>query len=218
MSAHPAGAPGEDTVRILVGLGNPGPDYARTRHNIGFRTLDAFAARHELVFDPVTDTCAVAEGRIAALDVALVKPLFFMNRSGDSLLRWIHRRGWSFDGEAVDGLAAPLIVCDDIALPLGAARLRARGGTGGHNGLASLVSALASEDFPRLRLGVAAGEDPVPTEDWADYVLGEFGADEWAQTEDLIGHACDTLDCVLAEGIEAAASRFNRKAPSSTSE
>ncbi len=205
-------------MRILVGLGNPGPDYARTRHNIGFRTLDAYAARHKLVFGPVTDTCAVAKGRIAALDVALIKPFFFMNRSGDSLLRWVHRRGMTFGGEDADGLAPPLIVCDDIALPLGAARLRARGGTGGHNGLASLVSALATEDFPRLRLGVGGGEDPVPAEDWADYVLGEFGAGEWTLSEDLIGHACDALDCVLADGIEAAASRFNRKAPSPTSE
>jgi len=205
-------------VRILMGLGNPGPDYARTRHNIGFRTLDAYAARHGLVFGPVTDTCAVAEGRIAALDVVLIKPFFFMNRSGDSLLRWVRRRGLSFGGEEADGLATPLVVCDDIALPLGAARLRVRGGTGGHNGLASLVSALATEDFPRLRLGVAGGEDPVPTEDWADYVLGEFGTDEWPLTEDLIGYACDTLDCVLTDGFEAAASRFNCKAPSPTSE
>ncbi len=197
-------------MRILVGLGNPGPEYTRTRHNMGFRVLDAFAERHGLVFGSVVDTCATAAGRIAGRDVVLIKPLFYMNRSGESLLRWMRRREQDVETDDVVE-SVPLVVCDDIALPLGAARLRARGGSGGHRGLDSLVAALETEDFPRLRLGVAGGEGSVPPEDWADYVLGEFSASEWPLTQDLVAYGCDVLDCELADGIEAAASRFNRK-------
>lgn len=200
-------------MRILVGLGNPGPDYARTRHNLGFRVLDVLAARHGLVFGPVRDACAAAEGRIAGVAVALVKPLFYMNRSGEVLVRWLRGRGLAFAEAEGDGLATPLVICDDIALPLGALRLRMRGGAGGHNGLVSLIAALGGEDFPRLRLGVAPPDGSVLPQDWADYVLGEFPAGDWDTSEELAAHAADAVEGVLAEGIELAASRFNRKPP-----
>ncbi len=215
-------------MRILVGLGNPGPDYERTRHNLGFRVLDALAARHSLSYGLVRHACAAAEGEIGGVAVALVKPLAYMNRSGEALAGWMRGRGLAFaaprdeddgsgdtesEGMETEGLEPPLIVCDDIALPLGAARLRARGGAGGHNGLVSLIAALGGEDFPRLRLGVAPPDGAVPPEDWSEYVLGDFGDEAWAASEDLVAHGVEALECVLAEGLEIAGGRFNRKTP-----
>jgi len=198
-------------VWIVVGLGNPGLAYERTRHNLGFRALDTLAKRHGLVFGRVADACAAATGRIAGTEVTLLKPMLYMNRSGEALSRWAGSRGLGLAPGAPSDGATPLVVCDDIALPLGAARLRSRGGAGGHRGLESMLAVLGDEAFPRLRLGVAGGEGTIPPASWSDYVLAEFSPSEWTLTEELIDHACATLEYLLAHGVEAAASRFNRK-------
>jgi PTH1 family peptidyl-tRNA hydrolase len=201
-------------VQILVGLGNPGPEYARTRHNLGFRTMDRLAARHGLAFGPVADGCAAAAGRIADVEAVLLKPMLYMNRSGEALTRWAAGRGLVVTAAGEDPAAsAPLVVCDDIALPLGAARLRTHGGDGGHRGLVSLIAALRSEAFPRLRLGVAGGAQPPPADAWSDYVLAEFPPEEWPASEELVDHACATLAHALGHGLADAASRFNRRSP-----
>jgi PTH1 family peptidyl-tRNA hydrolase len=106
----------------------------------------------------------------------------------------------------------PLVVCDDLALPLGAVRLRARGGSGGQNGLASLIERLGGEAFPRLRLGIAPEQATVPPEQWADYVLADFAPDELEAAAAAVAHAVAALEWWLEHGIEAAASRFNRRA------
>ncbi len=200
-------------MRILVGLGNPGERYARTRHNLGFRVVDRLAARYGMTFGPVADDCAAAEGRVAGVDTVLLKPMRYMNRSGEALARWAGGRGLALasqDGAEAD---APLIVCDDIALPLGAARLRARGSDGGHRGLESILAALdGDEAFPRLRLGVAGDGESPPPASWSDYVLADFPAGEWLRSEELVDHACAALAWALVHGIEAAAGRFNRRA------
>jgi len=200
-------------LRILVGLGNPGAGYERTRHNLGFRTLDVLAGRHGLVFGDPVAACAEASGRIAGVEVVLLKPQLYMNRSGPALARWARRR--DLDLATADPVvqAPPLVVCDDIALPLGAARLRVRGGDGGHRGLESVIGTLGDEDFPRLRLGVAGGGEPVPPSIWADYVLDAFTSPEEPVVEELIDHAFATLEWVLVHGVEDAASRFNRGPP-----
>ena len=200
-------------MRILVGLGNPGPEYARTRHNLGFRVLDLLAARHGLAFGVVRYACAAAEGEIGGVPVVMVKPLSYMNRSGEALAGWLRGRGLRPDDAAEDPPEPPLVICDDIALPLGATRLRARGGAGGHNGLVSLIGALGGEEFPRLRLGVAPHEGSPAPEDWADFVLGEFPDEDWDESEDLVARGADALECVLADGLEIAAGRFNRRRP-----
>ena len=200
-------------MRILVGLGNPGSDYDRTRHNLGFRTLDALAGRHGLVFAEPVGACAEATGRIGGVEVTLLKPQLYMNRSGEALALWAGRRHPGPEEADPGEVPSPIVVCDDIALPLGSARLRARGGDGGHRGLESLIEALGSEDFPRLRLGVAGGGEPIPAVVWADYVLDAFATEEEPVVEELIDHACAALERALAHGVEDAASRFNRGPP-----
>ena len=219
---------GEADVTLIVGLGNPGPEYARTRHNVGFRVLDLLAARRGLAFGPEQHGCAVAGDPAGTL---LVKPQLYMNRSGEALRAWAEATGFALPklgpapgpqidgGEAGDlggepgspgGGADLLAVGDDIALPLGALRLRAGGSDGGHRGLESLIRVLGAGDFPRLRLGVAPAGG-VPAEAWSDFVLGMFLDEEWPVSEELVSDAADAVEAFLAEGCEAAAGRFNRR-------
>ncbi len=226
-------------MRLVIGLGNPGPEYERTRHNIGFRVVEELARLHGLVFGPVRDGCRVAGDPDSADGLVLLQPLLYMNRSGEALARWARRGDRNIstaseaepegesdaapEGEPVaasgavapataDPVIRPLVICDDIALPLGSLRLRGRGSDGGHRGLESIIRVFGGGEFPRLRLGVA-GERPPSPEDWADYVLAPFTDEEWPVTEDQIADACEVVACWSVEGREAAASRFNRRGP-----
>jgi PTH1 family peptidyl-tRNA hydrolase len=218
-------------MQLVVGLGNPGDRYVWTRHNLGFRVVEALASREGLRFGPVRDGCTAAAGAIGRREVVLVKPLLYMNRSGEALAAWARARGWelraagvpdappepapvSADGPLPDVSPAfppPLAVCDDIALPLGSLRLRACGSDGGHRGLASLERALGGTGFPRLRLGVDGGEAGIAPPDWADYVLADFPAAQRDAAEELVQDACDVLLTWLDRGVGAAASRHNRR-------
>ncbi|MBA4377103.1 MAG: aminoacyl-tRNA hydrolase [Gemmatimonas sp.] len=224
-------------MQLVVGLGNPGERYAWTRHNLGFRVLDALAARARLRFGPVRDGCATAAGRLGAGEVVLVKPVLYMNRSGEALAARARAEGWPLQagapppesagdpgaGETAPGpppsagpppspmFPPPLAVCDDIALPWGSLRLRAGGSDGGHRGLESLGRALGGTRFPRLRLGVDGSETGIPPPEWADYVLAEFDAAERAAAEDLVQDACEVLLTWLEHGLETAAGRHNRR-------
>lgn len=224
-------------MQLVVGLGNPGERYAWTRHNLGFRVLDALAARARLRFGPVREGCATAAGRLGAGEVVLVKPLLYMNRSGEALAARARAEGWPLPacapppaesglppaGETAptpapaafppppSAILAPLAICDDIALPWGSLRLRAGGSDGGHRGLESLGRALGGTRFPRLRLGVDGSETGIPPPDWADYVLAELPTAERAAAEDLVQDACEVLLTWLEHGLETAAGRHNRR-------
>lgn len=221
-------------MQLVVGLGNPGDRYVWTRHNLGFRVVDALASRAGLRFGPVQAGCAAASGAIGGREVVLVKPLLFMNRSGEALAAWARARDLALvpaggpapdpapeAAEAASGPPAPssppsapsplLAVCDDIALPLGSLRLRAGGSDGGHRGLESLGRALGGTGFPRLRLGADGSEAGVPPPDWADYVLAEFSAAERAASEELVQDACDAVLTWLELGVATAAGRHNRR-------
>ncbi len=200
----------ERAVQLIVGLGNPGPEYERTPHNIGFRCLERLAADHGLAFGMVRDGCRWAEGTVAGVPVVLVQPLRYMNRSGEALTAWFRRHGPETP-EGEDTLPPPLVVVDDIALPLGALRLRAKGSDGGHRGLESMDRALGDVEYPRLRLGVAPDADGVHAADWADFVLEPFDDDDWDTSEDLVGYACEAVEAFLAHGVDWTASRFNRR-------
>ncbi len=210
--------------QIIVGLGNPGPKYARNRHNIGFMVLAELARREALVFQAAAEKYQWAEGP----GFVLLKPLTYMNLSGKTLADWSACTGVVLTGRCdpepesgedealpvvVDGAedTRPLIVCDDLALPLGSVRLRARGRSGGQNGLASIIDHLGGEDFPRLRLGVAPLAEPPAPQDWADYVLADFTAAETPAVEELVIRAAEALACWLGHGLEATVSRFNRR-------
>jgi len=192
-------------VKLVVGLGNPGRRYADTRHNIGFAVADELARRAGLVFEHSRVSALTARSGPGASAVLLVKPLTMMNLSGEAVagLAQYYK---------VD-LADMLVVADDVNLPLGRLRLRARGSAGGHNGFRSIIGLLGSEEFPRLRIGVGRGD---VRRELADHVLARFDADEAPDVTESVARAADAVECFLAEGIEAAMNRFNRwEAPAS---
>jgi PTH1 family peptidyl-tRNA hydrolase len=186
-------------MRLVVGLGNPGERYRRTRHNVGFMVADVLAHRAQVTGGSVQADAWTAETSLAGVPVLLVKPLTFMNRSGLAVEQLM--RGHQAKPSEM------LVVVDDIALSLGVLRLRERGGHGGHNGLRSIIESLDTDDFPRLRVGVRRGE---VGEDLADYVLADFADEDVLVVHEAVGRAADAIECVLSEGIVAAMNRFNR--------
>jgi PTH1 family peptidyl-tRNA hydrolase len=185
-------------VRIVVGLGNPGERYRRTRHNAGFMVVDALADRIGVGRGGEVAEAWLAPARLADEKLLLVKPLTFMNRSGVAVASVI----------ALEG-AAPgdvLVVVDDVALELGKLRIRERGSHGGHNGLRSLIEVLGTDEFVRLRVGIRRGE---PEGDLADYVLAPFPDEDVLLVQEAVGRAADAVECVVREGTLAAMNRFN---------
>jgi peptidyl-tRNA hydrolase, PTH1 family len=182
----------------VVGLGNPGPRYERTRHNAGFMAIDELAARTRAA-GRLRGEAWVAEVMLAGQAALLVKPLSYMNRSGEPVARLLD--------EQASSPADLVVVVDDVALPLGRLRVRPQGSDGGHNGLRSLAAALGSEDFARVRIGV--GIEPPPDVDLADFVLGEFLAEEAARAREVVALAADAVCCLLEAGVAAAMNRFN---------
>lgn len=184
-------------MKLIVGLGNPGPGYARNRHNIGFQCVERFIKRHGLASEKVMFKALVIAGQIDSTKVLLARPLTFMNLSGQavrSLLRWYHI-----------ALSDLLVVYDDLDLPLGRIRLRQRGGSGGHKGMRSIIEALGSEEFPRLRIGIGR-----PTHgDPQDYVLSDFTPDESILMEDVYERAVNAIELLITEGIVAAMNKCN---------
>lgn len=185
-------------MRLLVGLGNPGERYRRTRHNVGFMVVDELASRAGVRSGREAHDAWVAETRLGDAAVLLVKPLTFMNRSGLAVARLLAEHGV--------GVPDVVVIVDDVALELGTLRLRERGSHGGHNGLRSLVDVLGSEDFARLRVGIRSGEPPL---DLAGYVLSDFTSDEVLVVQELVGRAAESIECLLRDGTAVAMSRYN---------
>jgi PTH1 family peptidyl-tRNA hydrolase len=185
-------------MRFVVGLGNPGERYRRTRHNVGFMAVDVLLARAGA--RPVRDEAdaLVAPARVAQQETLLIKPLTFMNRSGAAVELLLSRHAGA-PGDLV-------VVVDDVALELGRIRVRERGSHGGHNGLRSIIETLGSEEFPRVRIGVKKGELPG---DLADYVLDPFPPEDVLVVQEVVGRAADAVECVIREGTPAAMNRFN---------
>ena len=186
----------------MVGLGNPGERYRRTRHNVGFMVVDALAARVRAEGRLAGDAW-VAPARLGGAEVLLVKPLSFMNASGVPVARVLAERSGSPADLAV--------VVDDVALELGRIRLRERGSHGGHNGLRSIAEVLGTEEFVRVRIGVQGGEPP--PWDLAEYVLSDFRSEEVLVVQEAVGLAADAVTCLLEEGPAAAMNRFNARRP-----
>jgi PTH1 family peptidyl-tRNA hydrolase len=195
-------------VKLVVGLGNPGPRYARTRHNAGFRIVERFAERHAIALDSERFGARFGRGRIRApsgdpLDVGVLEPLEFMNRSGDAVAAALAKL-------PVEDPARDLMVAvDDVDLPFGRLRLRAAGGAAGHKGLADVIDRLGRSDFPRLRFGLGRPTLPIDTADW---VLQRFTDQEEQALAPLVAAAADALDAWLFEGLTVAMNRFNRAA------
>lgn len=187
-------------MKLVVGLGNPGPRYVRSRHNVGFRVLDALAERARA--GPAEERFAGRwlECTLAGERLGLLAPATFMNRSGDAVAQALAAL------PDVEPSADLLVVFDDADLPLGRLRLRARGSSGGHNGLADVLATLGSEAVPRLRFGI--GRPLVPT-GTVEFVLGPFRQEEEPLLAQALPRAADAVACFAREGIAAAMNRFN---------
>jgi len=184
-----------ERARLIVGLGNPGPEYADTRHNLGFRTVEDLARRCGAVWHQHIAThslVAIADGLL------LAKPQTFMNRSGQAIGALRHRLEVPY--------ARILVVYDDMDLPFGALRMRERGSPGTHNGMRSVVRELDSEDVPRLRIGISQAGPGAAT----DHVLSEFSPEQQAEVADLIRRAADAALAWAHEGAVVAMNRYNR--------
>jgi peptidyl-tRNA hydrolase, PTH1 family len=177
-----------------VGLGNPGRSYARTRHNIGFRVVEALAAAHAA--PPWRSKFDAKTTQLAALNAILALPQTYMNESGQSVAPFA-----AFFKVPTQHL---LVVCDDVNLPFGRLRLRRSGSDGGHNGLKSIIFALGTTDFPRLRVGVSRQEG-----DLIDHVISAFNADEEAALPGIISRSVAGIETLLDAGVEAAIALVN---------
>lgn len=183
---------------IIVGLGNPGMQYAGTRHNVGFSVIDRLSDEYRISVDTRKHKALIGKGVIGGQKVILAKPMTFMNLSGESVRELIEY--YKISQEEL------IIIYDDISLDVGKLRIRAKGSAGGHNGIKSIISCLGCDVFGRIRVGI--GEKP-PRMDLADYVLGHFPSEELPVIREAVGRAGLAAETFLTEGIQAAMNRFN---------
>lgn len=191
-------------MKVIVGLGNPGAEYERTRHNVGWWVVDHLADVWHFDGWKRDGEAMVSNAAVAGVRVRLIKPHTYMNLSGSVLRNYLRRPFW----------AAPkdlLVVVDDVALPVGRFRIRARGSAGGHNGLRSIETALGNQEYARLRIGVGPGEERRNIyEGLSDFVLAPFARDEREDILELIPRIGAAIETWLREGPERAMNAFNR--------
>lgn len=186
-------------MRLIVGLGNPGPQHLFSRHNAGFRLVDYLAERERIPVVKLVDCAVCGRGAVEGKEIILAKPLTYMNRSGLSVSRLAGH--YDIDGSRL------LVIYDDMDLELGRLRLRPAGSSGGHKGLDSVIRCLGISRFNRLRIGIGRPPEEV---DPADYVLSQFcGAEEKRFREEVLPKAAEAVKIYIASGIEAAMNRFN---------
>lgn len=191
-------------MKVIIGLGNPGKEYAETRHNVGWLLVDHLADAWRFEGWRKDGEAMTASGLVGGVKVRLVKPLTFMNLSGAVLKPWLRRPFWAATKDL-------MIVSDEVQLEVGTFRFRSRGSAGGHNGLKSIEHALGSQEYARLRIGVGpAKDDQRRIGDLADYVLGDFGKTERDVVRALLPEFDEALRAWVAEGIELVMNRFNR--------
>ena len=186
---------------MIVGLGNPGQQYASTRHNTGFMTLDLLAQRLQVKVSKERFQAQTAQAVYDGQKLLLVKPQTYMNASGLSVEPAAHY--YKLPPERI------IVLFDDISLPVGKLRIRKSGSAGGHNGLKSLISSLGSDQFPRVKIGV--GAKPHPDYDLADWVLSTVSKTEWPDYQEAMSHAADAALCIVKNGCEKAAAEYNGK-------
>ncbi len=187
-------------MRLIVGLGNPGIEYDRTRHNAGFMALDRLAQRLRLDFANQSKTkfhSLLLDATVAGEKCLLMKPITYMNRSGLA----VGEAATFYKIEPVD----VLVIVDDVALPTGQLRLRGEGSAGGHNGLSDIERALGTTNYRRLRIGI----DPPGRIPQVDYVLGRFTTEQWAILDPALDRAVDCIHSWITDGLANAMTRFN---------
>lgn len=186
-------------MKIVIGLGNPGPRYSGTRHNVGFEAIARVAERLGIKANNARHQSVIGKGYLKGEPIYLQQPLTYMNRSGMAVKALVN--------EIAAGCEDLIVVVDDLDLPLGRIRIKANGGSGGHNGLKSLIQELGTQDFARLRIGI--GRPDHPEQDVSDYVLEKWSAAERAALPGILDTVTDALLCFLSEGVVAAANKYN---------
>jgi PTH1 family peptidyl-tRNA hydrolase len=186
---------------LVVGLGNPGPEYANTLHNMGFLAIDRLAERNGIRVSRPEAKALVGSGRISGCEAVLAKPQTFMNLSGASVKALAEKYG-----------VLPVRVVllnDELDLPWTGVRIRAKGSAAGHNGVSSVIRSLGTSDFPRIRLGIHPGH---PVRNGAEYVLSPLRKVQMEDLDELLDHAAAAVESMVAEGVEKAMTKFNRRA------
>lgn len=186
---------------VIVGLGNPGKEYANTRHNIGFDVIDMIAHEENIGMTEKKQKAIIGKGIMAGEKVLLAKPQTYMNLSGECVQRLL-------EYYKIDETSQLIVISDDISLPPGQLRIRKKGSAGGHNGLKNIIAHLGHDEFQRVKMGV--GEKPRGW-DLADYVLGHFDAQDRKLMEEAVKKAADAVRMILTDGIEAAMNQYNKK-------
>ncbi len=185
---------------LIAGLGNPSKEYDKTRHNVGFHVIDALADRYGIDVSERKCNGLLGRGRIEEQKVILVKPLTFMNASGECLRAVVDY--YRIEPEQV------IVIFDDISLEPGQLRIRMKGSAGGHNGVKSIIAHLGTQEFPRIKVGIGAKP---PRMDLADYVLSRFSAEEQKCMDEAFGEAAEAVGVMLTDGAERAMNRYNTK-------
>ncbi len=192
-------------IRLIVGLGNPGKEYAQNRHNVGYWTVNRLARRHGIQMKS-SGQSALGQGNIDGSEIALAKPRTFVNKSGQAVWNLIKRL-------KIDDARELLVVYDDIDLPLGKIRLRARGGSGGYNGLKSIIAETKSDEFSRIRIGIGRpvvnGKPSWEPAVVGDYVLSDPPPDQRQTLDEAIERAIDAIEVAVREGFERAMTKIN---------
>jgi PTH1 family peptidyl-tRNA hydrolase len=187
-----------DWMKLIVGLGNPGKLYAKNRHNVGFRFINYLARHYHIHLDSRQAKARIGSGEIDGEPVVLAKPQIFINLSGKSISPLVAKFAPSLDDL--------LVVHDDLDLPLGKIRIRKGGSSGGHKGLASIITSLGSDDFTRLRLGIGR---PEGNQDVVAYVLSDFTSNEEIILAETITKAIEAVSCLLSQGLTTAMNKYN---------
>lgn len=183
---------------VIVGLGNPGKQYDKTRHNVGFDVIDILAKEYDISVTKIKHKALIGEGRVGTEKVLLVKPQTYMNLSGETLIDIYNY--YKVDLENI------VVIYDDIDLDVGKLRIRKKGSGGTHNGMRSIIKCLGSTEFPRVRVGVSK---PIPGQNLADFVLSRFRKEEADDLAIGLEKACNAVDCIIRENLDLAMNKYN---------
>ncbi len=185
---------------IIAGLGNPGTKYERTRHNLGFRTVEMLMSKYAEGVDKAKYDALVREGTVAGKRVLFMRPQTFMNLSGKAVAA--AAKFYKIPAERI------IVIFDDVSFDVGTIRVKRNGSAGGHNGIKSIIECLGTNEFPRVKVG--AGKKPRPEYDMVDWVLGKFSAEEEKKLEVVFPRACDATVAIIGQGVDPAMNLYNR--------
>lgn len=191
---------------LIVGLGNPGPEYSGTRHNVGFEVIDALAVDNRIKLDTSKHRARFGLGMVGGVGVAIAKPITFMNLSGQAVAPLL--REFSLKPERL------IVVADETDLPIGRIRVKPKGGAGGHGGHKSIIQLIGTQNYARIRLGIGR----VGKDETIDHVLGKFHPDERADAQRMVQKAAEAVEAILVDGLEKAMSRINERENGSADE